>query len=185
MGSPKALLALPDGTPLAAYQAGLLAAAGCEPVRVVLGAEGEAIARLLPFCTCIQHPGWQAGRFTSLQAGLRALGPLDGVLVFPVDTVGVRTDTLRAVRLAAESERPAALRPWHAGRAGRVLWLRGDTASKLLARPAHDERIDELLRDLERRLDVDDPGMLANVDTPAAWAALALPAGMPVDRVVR
>lgn len=177
MGVPKALLALPDGTPLAAHQATHLAAAGCDPVRVVLGAEGVVIAPQLPSCTCVQHPGWPAGRFSSLQAGLRALGPMDGVLVLPVDTVGVRAGTLRAVRSAAESERPAALRPWHAGQPGRVLWLRGDTAAHLLARPADDLRVDELLRALEQRFDVDDPGLLANINTPDAWtqalAALA------------
>ena len=48
MGRPKALLPVAAGVPLAARQADVLRAGGCEPVAVVLGAEIARIRAGLP-----------------------------------------------------------------------------------------------------------------------------------------
>ena len=82
MGFPKALLRGADGVPLAARQARLLRAGGCEPVVVVVGAEAARVRAALPEdVTVVENARWAEGRATSLQAGLRAglrAGPASG-----------------------------------------------------------------------------------------------------------
>ena len=58
-------------------------AAGCEPVVVVLGAHGEAVAAELtglPVRT-VDNPEWQLGMGRSLRVGVRALPEVEAVLV--------------------------------------------------------------------------------------------------------
>lgn len=171
MGRPKALLPFPDGVPLAARQAALLREAGCERVAVILGCDAAAIASRLPSCEIVVNRAWELGRLTSLQAGLRAAPGFDGYLVLPVDTAGVRAATLAALLREAELRRPRALRPCHGHAPGRVLWLGAALAAELARQPAQDARLDEQVRDLAERWDVEDPAILSNVNTPEAWAA--------------
>jgi len=172
MGSPKALLRGADGAPLAARQAASLRAGGCEPVAVVLGAEIERIRRALPpELATAENPRWAQGRASSLQAGIAAFPEADGYLFLPVDAVGARPATVRAV-LAAAAQEPAAIwRPTHRGAPGHLLWLPRAAAQELLALPA-DARVDEWARARSRALEVDDPAILRNANTPAEWAAL-------------
>lgn len=172
MGRPKALLPLPDGTPLALHQVRLLRAAGCSRTLVVLGADATAIAHHLAGCDVVVNEDWARGRFTSIQAGLRALAGCAGYLLLPVDTAGVRRQTLAAVLREAETRQPLALRPCHGGKPGRVLWLSDALAQDLLRQPAQDARLDERLADVAMRLEVEDPALLHNVNTPAEWEAV-------------
>ena len=48
MGQPKALVRAADGTPWLEQSISLLQSAGCDPVVVVLGAEADAAATLIP-----------------------------------------------------------------------------------------------------------------------------------------
>ncbi|AZM49489.1 4-diphosphocytidyl-2C-methyl-D-erythritol synthase [Streptomyces sp. WAC 06738] len=77
-GRPKALLpAGPAGRPLVERAAGVLRAAGCAPVHVVLGAAEEAVragARLAG-CVPVSNPDWESGMGSSLRAGLASLEP--------------------------------------------------------------------------------------------------------------
>ena len=173
MGSPKALLRGADGVPLAARQAAVLHAGGCEPVAVVLGAEIERIRRELPAgLATVENPRWAQGRASSLQAGIRAFPEADGFLFLPVDAVGVHIHTIRAI-LAAAAEEPAGIwRPEYQGRVGHLLWIPREPARALLQLPA-EARIDEWARPLARLFALDDPAILRNVNTPADWAALA------------
>lgn len=168
MGQPKALLVLPDGRRLAAAQARRLRAAGCRDVRIVLGAEATRIACELPGEAPVLHPGWTAGRCSSLQAGLRALPPARACLVLPVDNVLVRTDTLR-VLAAANPDHGTALRPWWTDQPGRVVRLGPDLCQALPAAPA-ETRVDEWLRPREIVLPVADAGVGSNINSPADWA---------------
>ncbi|HPT15934.1 MAG TPA: nucleotidyltransferase family protein [Kiritimatiellia bacterium] len=172
MGSPKALLRGADGAPLAARQAASLRAGGCEPVAVVLGSEIERIRRELPpELATAENPSWAQGRASSLQAGIAAYPEADGYLFLPVDAVGARPATVRAVLAAAAQDSAAIWRPAHRGAPGHLLWLPRAAARKLLALPA-DARVDEWARARSRTLEVDDPAILRNVNTPAEWAAL-------------
>ena len=170
MGSPKALLRGTDGVPLAACQAAVLRAGGCDPVAVVLGSEIERIRRELPAgLASVENPRWAQGRASSLQAGIGAFPETDGFLFLPVDAVGVKVETIRAILAAAETEPEAIWRPVHRGGKGNLLWVPGKAGRELLRLPT-DARVDEWVRPLARPLEVDDPAILRNINTPEDWA---------------
>ena len=171
MGYPKALLPLPHGTPLAMHQMRLLRAAGCDPVAVVLGSHADAIAAKITDGQVIKNPDWSQGRLTSIQAGLRGLPGAAGYLLLPVDTVGVRPETL-AELLGAKGG--PVVRPYHGGQPGRILRLDRATADELLALPAVDLRLDEWLADRTIPWPVIDPAILNNINTPDDWAAVRM-----------
>jgi CTP:molybdopterin cytidylyltransferase MocA len=169
MGEPKALLRTPAGAPLARHQADLLRAAGCARVVIVLGSEHDRIRRALDGEDIVRHPGWQQGRASSLQAGLRAVGAYDGCLILPVDTVGVAPATLKATLELADRARPAAIRPVFNGRPGKIAWIGRALAAELL-KAAPDARLDLILKDRATELPVEDAAILSNVNTPQEWA---------------
>lgn len=168
MGYPKALLPTLDNVPLAVHQMRLLRSAGCARVAVVLGSRADAIAAKITDGEVVRNPDWEKGRLTSLQAGLRALPEANVFLVLPVDTVGVRTETLAALLGATGSP---VVRPFYRGQPGRVLRLDRATADDLLALPASDLRLDEWLAPRITALECDDPAILNNVNTPDEWAS--------------
>lgn len=172
MGQPKALLELPDGTPLAIHQCNLLRRAGCVNAVVVLGSDAERIAAQLSGQDVIINRNWEHGRFSSLQAGLRQAPPSEGYLILPVDTVGVAVETLAALIATASNGPFHAVRPVYDGQNGRVLWISRAVAQGLLVQPPHDLRIDEFLRSEARPLAVTDSAILHNINTPAEWEAV-------------
>lgn len=176
MGRPKALLPTVDGRPLAIWQADRLRAAGCGEVLIVIGCHAADLRAGLAGETLVEQIAWARGRAGSLQAGLRARPDAAGWLVLPVDNVGIRTATLRAL-LAAVQAADFAVRPCCGGEAGRAVWL-GPAAAQVLAAAAPDARVDDLLRPRERRLAVDDPGVISNINTPAEWAAVRSATGV-------
>jgi len=173
MGRPKALLDMPDGTPLATHQARKLRDAGCAASLVVLGADAERIAPKLRGVDIVVNPDWPHGRFTSLQTALRAQPGRDGYLILPVDTIGVRIDTLAALRAHAEADPRPAWRPRTAGQPGRVVWIGAALADRLRAERAADVQLDRLLAPVTSFLEVDDSAILNNINTPEDWARVA------------
>ncbi len=178
MGSPKALLRGADGVPMAARQAALLREGGCDPVAVVLGSDIETLRGDLPDdLAVVENSRWAQGRASSLQAGIRAFPEADGFLFLPVDAVGVKVETLRAILAAAEKEPHVIWRPVHQGAKGNLLWIPREAGKALMPLPA-DARVDEWVRPLARPLEVDDSAILRNVNTPEEWAAVqSLPQG--------
>ena len=174
MGSPKALLRGRDGLPLAARQAALLSTGGCDRVAVVLGAEIERIRKELPAgLATVENPRWAKGRASSLQAGMDAFPEMDGVLFLPVDAVGVRVESIRAILAAAEMEPQAIWRPVHRGEKGHLLWIPQAAGPALMQLPAA-ARVDEWARPLARMLEVEDPAILRNVNTAKDWHKLGV-----------
>lgn len=170
MGHPKALTRIGDETALERIRR----EAGDMRVLVVVGGHGDIIRAAMPELDVkwISNPRPEMGRTGSLQRGLQMCRG-QRVLVLPVDHPLVRGDTMRV--LAARPE-PWVL-PVHAGRGGHPLKL-GDMgiAAAMSAPPATP------LRDVPRmvgieptRVDVDDPGILANLDTPEDLARFSLP----------
>ncbi|MGW2424691.1 nucleotidyltransferase family protein [Streptomyces sp. NPDC001709] len=91
-GRPKALLEH-RGRPLVEHAVGVLRAAGCERVHVVLGARAEDVrARAdLSGCVLVDNPDWAEGMGTSLRAGLASLDGtgVRAALVSLVDQPGI------------------------------------------------------------------------------------------------
>ena len=174
MGTPKPLLRLPDGRWLGEAQVNLLREACCAPVKLVLGAEADAVGRAMPAVETALNERWRHGRISSVQAGLRAVRPFAGCVLLPVDTAGVRADTIRRMLRAAEEPGVRSVRPYHQGTRGLLCWISGELCDSILALDDTAEekaRLDDLLRPIERRLDVDDPAVLNNLNTPDAWEA--------------
>jgi len=179
MGQPKALLKTPAGQPLAAYQADILRAAGCTSVLIVLGHQAELIEAELKGYTCVHNPDWETGRPSSVRVGLqtlfafdsntRELNQLAGAFVLPVDTIGVRIETIRSIAAIAQQHHPPAIRPVYANQEGKVIWISSAFAR---ATAQSNTRLDMLLKPTAVCVEVSDPAILHNVNTPADWEKL-------------
>ncbi|EST34832.1 nucleotidyltransferase family protein [Streptomyces roseochromogenus] len=107
-GRPKALLTH-RGRPLVEHAVGVLRAAGCARVHVVLGARADEVrARAdLSGCALVDNPDWAEGMGSSLRAGLASL---DGTgaraaLVSLVDQPGIGPAAVARVLGAYEDEK--------------------------------------------------------------------------------
>jgi CTP:molybdopterin cytidylyltransferase MocA len=166
MGSPKALLDYQGETFLSRLVR--LFSAACDPVIVVLGAANLPVA---PPARAIVNPDWRLGQTSSFQCGLRALPPdADGVLFTLVDHPAVSPATIDALIAASGRLRI----PRFDGKRGHPIWFSRELVPDLLAVPP-----DGAARDVIRAhyseavfLDLDDPGILADIDDPAAYRAL-------------
>jgi nicotine blue oxidoreductase len=105
-GRPKALLEH-RGRPLVEYAVGVLRAAGCTRVHVVLGAGAAAVRERaeLSGCVLVENPGWADGMGSSLRAGLDSLtGTGAGAaLVSLVDQPGIGAEAVGRVLAAYTS----------------------------------------------------------------------------------
>lgn len=107
-GRPKALLTH-RGRPLVEHAVGVLRAAGCERVHVVLGAGADEVrtrARL-DGCVLVDNPGWAEGMGSSLRAGLDSVAGTGAgaVLVSLVDQPGIGAEAVARVLAARTDER--------------------------------------------------------------------------------
>jgi CTP:molybdopterin cytidylyltransferase MocA len=127
MGGPKALRRDARGVPWLDRTVGVLLAAGCSRVSVVLGAAADEARAVLdetgwtadPAVSLVVAEDWEEGMGASLRAGLRSLatGPGDAALVTLVDLPDVDVPVLRRV-LAAGSGPDALVRATYDGRPG-------------------------------------------------------------------
>jgi CTP:molybdopterin cytidylyltransferase MocA len=172
MGSPKALLPYRGESFLDTLIDRLHAR--CSPVIVVLGSGAATIrAAVTRPATFVVNPDWHTGQTGSMQRGLRAVPPeCEGVLFTLVDHPAVAPATIDAL-LAPQT--PALLRvPRYQGKRGHPIWFSRDLIPEFLALP-----VDGAARDVVRShaaqtdfLDLDDPGIVADIDDPAAYQAL-------------
>jgi nicotine blue oxidoreductase len=106
-GRPKALLEH-RGRPLVEHAVGVLRAAGCARVHVVLGAQAAAVRERaeLGWCVLVDNPEWEQGMGTSLRAGLGSLSGTGAraALVFLVDQPGIGPEAVARVLRAYRDE---------------------------------------------------------------------------------
>ena len=106
-GRPKALLQH-RGRPLVEYAVGVLRAAGCTRVHVVLGALSDAVREQaeLEGCVLVENPEWEQGMGTSLRAGLDSLAGTGAraALVSLVDQPGIGPEAAGRVLAAYRDE---------------------------------------------------------------------------------
>lgn len=111
-GKPKALVSY-RGQLLVERAAEVLAAGGCAPVVVVLGAAADQVRTTaeLSGATVVVNPRWRSGMGSSLRAGLAALSfsPVTAAVVLPVDMPGVEAAAVRRIaELASDTTLAAA-----------------------------------------------------------------------------
>ncbi|MEU6811142.1 nucleotidyltransferase family protein [Streptomyces sp. NPDC046831] len=106
-GRPKALLGH-RGRPLVEHAVGVLRAAGCERVHVVLGARAALVRERaeLGGCVLVENPAWADGMGSSLRSGLDSLTGTDAraALVCLVDQPGIGPEAVARVRAAHRDE---------------------------------------------------------------------------------
>ncbi|PWI14513.1 4-diphosphocytidyl-2C-methyl-D-erythritol synthase [Streptomyces sp. Act143] len=105
-GRPKALLDH-RGRPLVEHAVGVLRAAGCTRVHVVLGAAADGVRQraALDGCVVVENPEWADGMGSSLRAGLESLSGTGAraALVSLVDQPGIGAEAVARVRGAYAS----------------------------------------------------------------------------------
>jgi nicotine blue oxidoreductase len=176
-GSPKALVRL-RGRLLVERAAELLAAGGCDPVVVVLGAAADQVlaAARLPRTgvRTVVNPDWPTGMGSSLRVGLAAVpAAAEAVVVTLVDTPGLGPESVR--RLVAAGGPDGAAQATYGGRRGHPVLLGRTVIAEVAAAAtgdrgagpwlaAHPERV--------RLVPCDGTGDPRDVDVPDDLAAV-------------
>lgn len=176
MGSPKALLDYRGETFIQRLVRVLSAV--CDPVIVVLGYHADALRPAIPDASIVINPAPERGQLSSLQTGLAALPPgTEGFLFTPVDSPAVEIATVE--RLAAEFQRrdPSTqlVIPRFRGNHGHPVFASRAIADELSALPLTAQARDVIHGHVSDTLyiDVDDPGILIDVDDREAYRRLS------------
>jgi molybdenum cofactor cytidylyltransferase len=155
---------------------------GLDCVVLVLGFEAGRIRRALGLACphrsgvqVIDTPDWHKGQSFSVAAGLKALPPdMDGALFLLGDQPLVTAQTLHHLVSAFQTSDHWILAPCFNGQRGNPVLVASPLFDRLI-HPAGDAGARVLFREFSHRmhcLEVDDPGVLRDVDTPEDYAAL-------------
>lgn len=181
MGAPKALLDYRGET----FLDRLIRVLGAvtAPVIVVLGYHAEEIrAGVRARAKFVINPAPERGQLSSLQTGLAALPhDCDGFAFIPMDCPTVREETVLTLAEAfarRDPETPFVIPryglPGTAAKRGHPVFAARSIAEELLALPADAKASDVVHRHVPRTqyIDVDDPGILADIDDREAYRKL-------------
>jgi CTP:molybdopterin cytidylyltransferase MocA len=182
MGTPKALLAAPDGRPFVVRIHRTLAAAGLIDIVIVTGPDHEAIVEAVTRDAApvpprfARNPDPSRGQLSSLWTGMdAAVGPAtEGLLVTLVDVPMLGPDTVRRVIETWRRSRAPVVRPSIGDRHGHPVIFDRCVFQELRGTPA-DAGAKTVVRAHEHELvnvPVDDEGCLVDVDTRADYDAL-------------
>lgn len=153
-----------------------LFAVHCSPVIVVLGAHAAELRAALAApqpAILVDNPEWPQGQITSLQCGLRALPPgVDAVLFTLVDHPAVEPATVAALTAPPY---PLLRVPRYGERHGHPLLIGRELIAEFLAvtRAGSARDVVHRHRAHTEYVDVADPGIVADIDDPAAFRALS------------
>jgi CTP:molybdopterin cytidylyltransferase MocA len=177
-GRPKALL--PAGaTTFVGAVLSALAVGGIEEIVVVTRPGDSALASEVPRAAraarIVENPKDEAGQLSSLLAALDAVDRpgVDGVLVTLVDVPLVTAAAVRAL-IAAHRDGPGAaiLRATHRGRHGHPVIFTRETFAALRAADEGSGAKAVMRQYGVLDVEVDDPGVVEDVDTPADYVRL-------------
>lgn len=175
-GTSKVLARL-DGRPLVVHAAEVAAASRAGPVIVVTGRDAEHVAAALASLdvTPVHNPRFGEGMAGSIAASLSAVPvTAEAVLILLADMPRLLPTTLDALISAFDCERPDALVPMYGGQRGNPVLISRALFPALLQLNG-DEGARRILADGNHRVlfcQVDDPGVLVDVDTREALDAL-------------
>jgi molybdenum cofactor cytidylyltransferase len=172
-GYPKALLTAGSRSAVRRL-AEISIAQDLDPVVVVVGAHQAPIVhelRGLPV-HLVAATNWYEGRTASAQAGLAAIPADRDVLFWPIDHPFVSPRTIASLQAVLPTD-PLAVWfiPTHDGHGGHPVVWRAHMRDEILGLRS-DAPIRSLLPEFGpqvRRVEVADPGVVANVDTPEAY----------------
>ena len=172
-GSNKLLVPLPDGTPLVLAAVRRLRLV-VDAVIAVVHPQDRVLPELLTaenvqIVVC-QHA--DTGMGASLAAGVAASADARGWLIVLADMPAIQVSTLQRVAQALDHG-AVLVAPFHVGQRGHPVGFHSSVRDELLALSGETGARDILARHASAltRLDVDDAGILLDVDTPADLAA--------------
>jgi molybdenum cofactor cytidylyltransferase len=148
---------------------------------VVVGAHAERVRAAVPRdsrTTIAENREWARGQLSSLKVGIQALGPgCRAALVHLADHPTVRLDTFRAVADAYVRNPAPIVIARHGGRRGHPVIFAREVFPELDA-TLHSEGARRVVNADPKRVvyvDVDDPGVVLDLDTPDDLARSGLP----------
>jgi CTP:molybdopterin cytidylyltransferase MocA len=184
MGSPKALLTLPDGRPFITRVVETLREAGLQSIIVVTGVHHSqtraACASLIDKGTmrCVQNPDPSRGQFSSLLVGMDAAinDATPGLLVTLVDVPLVTTSTVRRLIETWERTRAPIVRPAIGEQHGHPVVFDRQLFDQLRSTSpeAGAKAVVRSHAALIENVPVTDLGCLVDVDTPQDYRALGM-----------
>ncbi|MBO3742184.1 nucleotidyltransferase family protein [Actinoplanes sp. NEAU-H7] len=145
-GMPKALVRHGDRR-LVQHAAGVLRAAGCDRVLVVLGAAADEVRAAAPdLPSTVVNPDWESGMGSSLRTGLRVLAETDATaaVVLLVDMPGVSAEAVR--RVLAHASPSALVQGGYGARRGHPVLLGRDHWAGVSASAVGDRGARDYLR---------------------------------------
>ena len=170
------LLADIDGETMIDRTVAALLDGGVDEVIVVFGPDGSSVQRdvsslLDPRVRPDRNPDPSRGMLSSIQEGLRTAHG-EALLVLPGDMPYVRAATVSAL-LETFGRSPAIVSPRHRGKRGHPIVIPYALRDEVLAADPRSNLHEVLKPHAERRVDVDvdDPGVVRDVDEPSDIAA--------------
>ena len=171
MGSPKALLHYQGRTFVERICAAFLGA-GVDELIVVLGARAEEIGRALPSHPALRpvvNSRYFQGQLSSLMVGIGALSPdSEAAVVNLVDHPLVSSATIKAVIDSFRAAPLPIILASYQGKRGHQVLFSSRVYGEILAAPLDQGAKVVVRKDPARvrELPLDDPGILADIDTP-------------------
>jgi molybdenum cofactor cytidylyltransferase len=182
MGYPKPLLKVGDETFVAHLTAAMLTVVA--RLTIVVGAHADRVRPAIPpdpRIKVVDNPEWTRGQLSSIKAGIRALpSEASAAIIHLTDHPTVKAETFAAlVDAHRQSAKPIVIAR-HSGRRGHPVLFERAVFNELLDAP-EDQGARVVVNANPSRVvyvDVDDPGILLDLDTPEdlARAGFALPA---------
>lgn len=171
MGYPKPLLKIGNETFVAHLATAMLTAAS--RLVVVVGAHADRVRRAIPNDPRIaiaDNPDYLRGQLSSIKAGIHALSPdCAATLVHLCDHPTVKPETFAAVVGEYRAAAKLIVVARHRGRRGHPVLFDRSVFAELLAAPEDQGARVVVNADPQRvsYVDVDDPGVVLDLDTPA------------------
>ncbi len=172
MGQPKALLPY-RGSTFLEHILGAIEESSIDETVVVVGHHREAITARIDLRSVVYNEDYEAGMVTSLQAGIRVLpDDASGAVIFLVDHPVIGPKTIDA--LLSRFKPGSILLPVYGGRRGHPVLFSRAVLDEILALPATAGANTVVRRRAERviEVEVDEPGILVDVDTPEQLESL-------------
>ena len=177
MGSPKALLEY-RGETFVNRLIGVLGSS-CDPVIVVLAHHAAAIrAQSDPRARFVENPDPDRGQLSSLQTALAVVpAEVEGFFFTPVDCPAAEPETVAFLSRAVGRRDPGVLLvvPQFQGKHGHPVFAARPLIAEFLALPATAQarEVVHAHKHETRYVDVDDPGILTDIDDIEAYRRLA------------